>query len=337
MREENPATADEGMGVHKLHDCASRRRYAVPFTGAWYTRLPLPKGRCNLVSMKIDLPPVYTNHLFRGLARKLIRLLSALPPDKWHSATCYPHWTVHDIATHLLKTGLARLSGQRDAFKRLGARSFPSGFEELSEAIDVSNTIWTEAMFSASPAVIVDLLRLVEFQLAAYFARLGHSGDSSIGVGWAGEEKSPLWFDTAREFTERWHHQQQIRDAVGASPITQRTYLRPVILTLVRAAPYWYGSVIPSSPKAKLEIRIDGESGGIWVLEFEKAEWSLHEGRAEEQPDASVAMSADTAWRFLTRTISAAMAEPRMQFSGDPYLARHFLQVLSVMLPFDLR
>jgi hypothetical protein len=39
------------------------------------------------------------------------------------------------------------------------------------------------------------------------------------GVSWAGEEKSANWFDTAREFTERWHHQQQIRLAVMDSAL----------------------------------------------------------------------------------------------------------------------
>ena len=31
----------------------------------------------------------------------------------------------------------------------------------------------------------------------------------------AGEAVSANWFDVAREFTERWHHQQQIRLAIG--------------------------------------------------------------------------------------------------------------------------
>ena len=39
---------------------------------------------------------------------------------------------------------------------------------------------------------------------------------TAFGVAWAGEERSPAWFDVARELTERWHHQAHIRLATGA-------------------------------------------------------------------------------------------------------------------------
>lgn len=34
-------------------------------------------------------------------------------------------------------------------------------------------------------------------------------------VSWASDGPVPLWFDMARELTERWVHQMQIREAVG--------------------------------------------------------------------------------------------------------------------------
>ena len=40
-------------------------------------------------------------------------------------------------------------------------------------------------------------------------------GRAIFSVAWAGESESENWFDVARDYTERWHHQQQIRDAVG--------------------------------------------------------------------------------------------------------------------------
>src|SRR5688500_19297292 len=39
---------------------------------------------------------------------------------------------------------------------------------------------------------------------------IGAMGDS---IGWAGPDPAPVWLDIAREFTERWVHQQHIRDA----------------------------------------------------------------------------------------------------------------------------
>jgi hypothetical protein len=52
----------------------------------------------------------------------------------------------------------------------------------------------------------------------AYFASLDL--DSLGGpVSWAGPEAAPVWFGVAREYTERRHHQQQIRDATGRPPL----------------------------------------------------------------------------------------------------------------------
>ena len=55
-------------------------------------------------------------------------------------------------------------------------------------------------------------------------------------VSWAGEEESANWFDTAREFTERWHHQQQIRLAVDKPGIMTREFYFPVLDCFMRGA-----------------------------------------------------------------------------------------------------
>jgi hypothetical protein len=51
-------------------------------------------------------------------------------------------------------------------------------------------------------------------------------------VSWAGPDPAPLWLDCARDFTEYWVHQQQIRDATGrpdtgGPPMVQSSTLRP--------------------------------------------------------------------------------------------------------------
>ena len=41
-------------------------------------------------------------------------------------------------------------------------------------------------------------------------------------------------FDTAREYTERWHHQQHIREAVSRPGLEEPMWMRPVFETFVR-------------------------------------------------------------------------------------------------------
>jgi hypothetical protein len=41
--------------------------------------------------------------------------------------------------------------------------------------------------------------------------------------------------ETGREYTERWHHQMQIREAVGAPGLLERRWYQPVLDLSVRA------------------------------------------------------------------------------------------------------
>ena len=59
-------------------------------------------------------------------------------------------------------------------------------------------------------------------------------------MAWAGESESQSWFDVARELTERWHHQQQIRLAAGAPPLDDPRWSGPVFETFLRALPFRY-------------------------------------------------------------------------------------------------
>jgi hypothetical protein len=285
---------------------------------------------------KSRLPPIHTNHLFRPLARKLIKLLRSLPDESWDMQTCYPRWTVHDIAGHLLRTGIGRLSSQRDGRSRKPGQSGRLSYEAVSALVDERNEQWASLMSSVSPRLLVDMLGISELQLAEFYATLTTEGEAPIPVAWAGEDRSPIWFDTAREFAERWHHQQQIRDAVGASGIAEARFLEPILATLMRALPFWYHEA-PAPEGTTIRFMVDGESGGVWELERQANGWQLSADRSAGDAAATVTMTEDTAWRFLTRTVRASTAEPLIEFSGDPDLARRFLKVVAVMMPEDLR
>src|SRR5438445_8929800 len=56
-------------------------------------------------------------------------------------------------------------------------------------------------------------------------------------VSWAGPAPAPVWLDVAREYTERWHHQQHIRDAIGQPGQTDHRFLHPVLATFAYALP----------------------------------------------------------------------------------------------------
>ena len=271
---------------------------------------------------------VETYGLFGEITDKLLALLGSLDGAQWDLPTCYPSWTVKDIAAHLVQTGLGRLSGQRDGYARKGGSGGGPSFEALSGAIDRSNADWAERFSSLSPRVILDLLSVSERQLADFIRTQDLRSPALYPVAWAGETASENWFDLGREYTERWHHQQQIREAAGAESLAARRYLAPVLRLFVRAVPFWYRDVLAEEGTV-IAVRITGESGGEWGLVRRGEGWILEDPPGGGGP--AVSMSDDTAWRFFTRTLPLEALEGKIGLSGDPALLRPFLRVRAVM------
>lgn len=174
-------------------------------------------------------------------------------------------------------------------------------------------------MSRLSPPVIRSLL---EFG-GAETQRLFESLDPfALGpaVDWSGPEPAPVWLDLAREFTERWHHQQQIRDAVGAPILDDPSFLRSVLATFAFSLPMAYRGIETRSG-ARVQLTVEGPSGGDWTVIREDAGWTLRVGAADT-PGALVSMDEDTAWRMYVRALPSDEVERRSPVVGDAPLAR---------------
>jgi hypothetical protein len=277
-----------------------------------------------------NLELIDTRKLFRKNAEELLNLLSSLHRKQWLSPTCYPNWKVRDIAVHLFQTGLGRLSKQRDKFPDSGM--LPSlEFNQLNGIIFNSNESWNILFKNISPELITGLLTISELELCSLIEALPLEEEAFFPVAWAGDTVSQNWFDIAREWTERWHHHQQIREALGAESLTQREFLFPVIDTLIRAVPWWYSSLAVETG-TQIRVNISGNSGGLWTIIKTDDIWLLKSGISDEKMQAEIELSDDTAWRFLTRSISVPRARNMIKFKGDSRLAEHFLHVKAIMM-----
>jgi len=217
--------------------------------------------------------PILATELFPALNSKLIELLTSLAPEEWARPTVCAGWTVKDVASHLLDTTLRRLSSQRDGY-RPPANVDLSAPQALVAYINRLNGDWVQATRNLSPKILLQLLEQTGEDLVCLFRSLDPQGPAMIGVSWAGEETSLNWFDIAREYTEKWHHQQQIRDATHRPAITSREFLYPVLDTFLRALPYAYGSV--EAPEGTAwEVAIEGDAGGSWFLRKRAQRWEL--------------------------------------------------------------
>jgi len=161
--------------------------------------------------MALDpLVPVDTRALFRPVSASLVALLRTLPLQDWERPTVAGAWVVRDVVAHLLDSTLRRLSFHRDRMPPPPRAISPD--RDFVAFINDLNAQWVTAAKRLSPRVLTDLYDRASRDAADWFESLPIDAPALFPVSWAGEQASAGWFDVGREFTELWHHQQQIAD-----------------------------------------------------------------------------------------------------------------------------
>jgi uncharacterized protein (TIGR03083 family) len=275
------------------------------------------------------MAPVFLVDLFPGLHRELMTLLRGLEPGDWNRPTACALWSVKDIAAHLLDGNLRRLSFGRD---RLAATpNVPiSSYTDLVGYLNRLNAEWTAAARRLSPQVLIDLLDFTSGPVHAFFRSLDPHAPALFSVAWAGEGASQNWFDIGREYTERWLHQQQIREAVGAEGLTAPRWLHPTLDIFVRALPFTYQGV--SAPDGwTVRFTIEGEAGGVWTLVRGAAGWRIFAGGGGATPATTVRLDQDAAWKLFSKGLDQESARRSIRIEGDPRLGEPVLGSLAVM------
>src|SRR5262249_23136124 len=187
-----------------------------------------------------SIEPVFVTELFCQIHAELLSLLRNLSGDDWIKPTAARQWVVKDIVAHLLDGDVRRLSFQRDKAPMVSPETAVENYRDLVDFLNQLNAGWIRAAKRISPGLLIEFLELTGAQVCELFRSLDPFAPALFGVAWAGEQESQNWFDIAREYTEKWHHQQQIRDAVGAPSLTGRKWLFPVLDTFLRGLPHTY-------------------------------------------------------------------------------------------------
>jgi len=274
------------------------------------------------------LTPVYTAALFPGICAELVALLRDLDANDWARPTVAGSWLVRDVVAHLLDVDLRKLAGGRDRH-RITPRS-ASSFDEIVELINDLNAGGVSYGERLSPRLVTDLLEVTGGWVSRYVAELPPHAESRVAVAWAGEERSENWMDTGREYTERWHHQMQIRDAVGAPGLFQRRWFYPLMDLSVRAFRRAYRN-LPAEVGTIVVFEVNAEGDNIWSVIREQSAWAVMRGRVSNAA-ASVTTDSDSAWKLLYNALSLEAARARVAISGDHSLADPMLGARSVMV-----
>jgi uncharacterized protein (TIGR03083 family) len=273
------------------------------------------------------LRPILCAHLLRQVDEKLIDLLNMLAPNEWELQTVAPQWKVRDVAAHLLDTALRKLSLVRDSCYVEAAN-----IRSPQDVVTLVNRLNREGVTvyrRLSPRVLIDLLKLATRQTAEFHESLDPFAAATFNVSWAGEETSLNWFDTARELTERWHHQQQIRVATHRPGIMTRDLYHPVLDCFLRGLPHAFLDV-EASPGTVLLVEISGDCGGKWFLERGTAAWYLVPGSGNDVT-ARVIVPQELAWRLFTKGIDRSSARAMLEVEGDRDLGEKILNLTAIV------
>ena len=278
----------------------------------------------------LALAPTDTRFLFRPVSSELVTLLRGLPPAEWHRPTLAGRWVVRDVVAHLVDLTLRRLSFQRDRWAPPRPPQPVTSERDFVAFINALNAQWVTVATRLSSRVLTDLFEKSSGDLADWFEALSFDAPALFGVSWAGEESSEGWFDVGREFTELWHHQEQIRLAVGAASLTDARYLRAVFEIAVRGLPYAYRHVEAETGRTVV-IEVSGAAGGTWTLTREATHWTILSG---EPPVATarIRLSDDTFWKLLFNASATDEAEKAIHVDGQLELATPLIHARSVIV-----
>ena len=288
------------------------------------------------------LTPVYTAPLLRPLLDELLDLLRGLTADQWAAPTVAGAWRVRDVAAHLLDGDLRKIAALRDGHLLPLEEPIRTDRDlaRFINALNAEGVAWSRRL---SPTLVVDLLAITGEWVADLMESLPPHDVAMWPVSWAGETVSENWMDVGREYTERWHHQMQIRDAVAAPPtLLAARWYRPLLELSVRALPKSYADVtappgtaitfaVTATGDAAPYLTGNGDALGAWTLVRDAERWTLQEG-VDANAATVVRATADAAWRLLYNALRSPAPPTAIAIDGDRRLAEPLLQTRSVVI-----
>lgn len=257
----------------------------------------------------------------------LLELLSTISTEDWQKPTIHVDRSVKDLASHLLDGSLRRLSMQRDEW--VGEHFEGKSYEDLVAFIQRLNRDWMLATRRLSPAILMKMIAKADADVLRLFESLDQQGTAFFAVAWAGEETSTNWFDIAREYTEKWHHQAQIRDALGRPLLRSRRHLHPVLVTFALGLPHAYRAAT-AEEGATVQIVVTGDAGDTFCLTRRSEKWVL-EPKIVAEPTCELVMEDDVAWRLWTKGLDAHAVREKVAVTGDEDLATPALRMTAIM------
>jgi len=270
--------------------------------------------------------------IYPALLDELLDTLQSLSESKWESKTLLPSWRIKDIAAHIASGAIRKLSAIRN--NEPSEVSEPMDYESLVTRINENNEKWVGLLRNLHFSLIIDLLTRYYGELIEEFKIMDPYATAVHGVAWAGELKSENWFDIAREYTELWHHQMQIKNAIGDAALLGDEYYKPFIDTCFRALPYHFRKM-GEQIDFDLLIEIAGMNGGKYLLLCENSIFRIKENEEPENTqdiNTSIHVTKDVLWKLLTNAAELEEIKDGISIDGNYEIGAHFGKMTCIMI-----
>ena len=277
--------------------------------------------------MSFTTAPIEVVHLLPVLDKKLIELLKSLSPEEWQQQTIAKLWKVKDVAAHLLDGNIRILSMLRDNY--FGEKADIKSYQDLVDFLNGLNADWVKAMKRVSPSMLILLHESTGKLYCDYYASLDPFGKSGFAVDWAGESESKNWMHIAREYTEKWLHQQQIRDAVNKPGLMTREFYYPFIDIFMLALPHTYRDV-QAENGTSIKLTIITDIGGSWFLNRVDGKWKVDKSSVKI-PFTEISIDPDIAWKLFSKSLRPHEVRNKVTITGNQELGEVALSMVSVM------
>lgn len=162
-----------------------------------------------------------------------------------------------------------------------------------------------------------------------YYRTLNPFDKAGLAVDWAGESESKNWMHIAREYSEKWLHQEQIRDAVGKPGLMTRELFYPFIDIVMLALPHTYRAV-EADDGTIVQLTATTELGGSWFLERRDHTWKLQKNILSS-PAVELRIDPATAWKLFSKSMTPEQAIGTVTLTGDRQLGEIALSMVSVI------
>ena len=188
---------------------------------------------------------------------------------------------------------------------------------------------WTQATKRLSPKLLISLLQMSGPEYINHLRQLDPHDPAIFSVGWAGEETSTNHFHIAREYSEKFLHQQQIRDAIGNEGLLTEKYFHPFLEVFMKALPHSFRNTEAESGSI-VSVIVKGHVGGQWSIIKDDHRW-MELDEEPSQPAAVFIIEPTAAWKLFSKSWRKEKAQDSVEIKGDKRLGNQVYEMVAVM------